>query len=178
MDEPTTGLDPLKQERFLTFLRREAARGTTVFFSSHVLGEVRKVCDRVGIVREGRLVELEDVAALLDRTGKTVRVTVGETVTPAEFALDGAHDVTVDGDADADGGDGTAITFTYTGAYEPLLEHLLGYDLLDLSIEEAPLEDVFMRFYGALDSTDHETTTGADADGRPERDTHQERPDA
>ena len=157
MDEPTSGLDPLKQERFLEFVRAEQARGKTFFFSSHILGEVRKVCDRIGIVRDGLLVELEDVDSLIDRTGKTVRASVGGTVTAAEFDIEGAHDVTVGGAADGpseatEETEETTVTFTYTGAYEPLLCHLLGYDLRDLAIEEAPLEEVFMRFYGEDDA--------------------------
>ena len=155
MDEPTSGLDPLKQEEFLEFVRAEQDRGKTFFFSSHILSEVRKVCDRIGIIRDGRLVELEDVASLIDRSGKTVRANIGGSITAAEFDIDGAHDVTVSGGSEptgdapeADGGeDATSVSFTYTGAYEPLLRHLLDYELLDLSIEEAPLEDVFMRFY-------------------------------
>ncbi|WP_254538315.1 ABC transporter ATP-binding protein [Halomarina litorea] len=159
MDEPTSGLDPLKQERFLEFVRAEQDRGKTFFFSSHILSEVRKVCDRVGIVRDGRLVELEDVDSLLDRTGKTVRARVGGPVAAADFAIEGAHDVTVGGEsstpvaAESDGGeDAVTVSFTYTGPYEPLLTHLLEYDLYDLTIEEAPLEDVFMRFYGEGDA--------------------------
>ena len=159
MDEPTSGLDPLKQERFLEFVRAEQARGKTFFFSSHILGEVRKVCDRIGIVRDGLLVELENVDSLIDRTGKTVRASVGGPVTAAEFDIEGAHDVTVGGDGTAGVSDGetptdeeTTVSFTYTGAYEPLLRNLLEYDLRDLAIEEAPLEDVFMRFYGEDDA--------------------------
>jgi len=158
MDEPTSGLDPLKQEALLEFVRAEQRRGTTFFFSSHILSEVRKVCDRVGIIREGQLVELEDVESLLDRSGKQVRVRLGETVSAADIDLEGAHDVAV---TEGGGGGGeagssetaTSVTFTYTGAYEPLLRTLLEYEVLDLSIEEAPLEDVFMRFYGADPST-------------------------
>jgi len=157
MDEPTSGLDPLKQEKFLEFIRAEQDRGKTFFFSSHILSEVRKVCDRVGIIREGKLVELEDVASLIDRSGKTVRASIAGSITAAEFDIDGAHDVTIRGgsasadDAPEAGGDATSVTFTYTGAYAPLLRNLLEYELLDLAIEEAPLEDVFMRFYGDHD---------------------------
>jgi len=161
MDEPTSGLDPLKQEELLEFIRAEQRRGKTFFFSSHILSEVRKVCDRVGIIRDGHLVELEDVESLLDRSGKLVRVRVGTDVDAEDLAIEGVHDVEVSGDGteasgDVDdgttpeeGADGaTTVSFTYTGAYEPLLRRLLEFDLLDLSIEEAPLEDIFMRFYG------------------------------
>lgn len=159
MDEPTSGLDPLKQDQFIEFIRAEQERGKTFFFSSHILGEVRKVCDRIGIIREGHLVELEDVESLLDRTGKVVRADIDGSVTADQVAIEGAHDITVSGESDApmpaeaDGGeDSTTVSFTYTGPYAPLLRHLLNYELLDLAIEEAPLEDVFMRFYGDHDS--------------------------
>ncbi|WP_284014765.1 ABC transporter ATP-binding protein [Halobaculum litoreum] len=182
MDEPTAGLDPLKQERFLSFVRAERARGKTFFFSSHVLGEVRKVCDRVGIVRDGRLAALEDVDDLLHRSGKAVRVEIAEPIEADAFALDGAHDVTVDGGGPepgtagaeeapgAAGGTATAgatVSFTYTGRYEPLLRHLLGYEVVDLTVEEAPLEEVFMRFYddGVAASPEPAAGTGALGDG-------------
>ncbi|MFB6074880.1 MAG: ABC transporter ATP-binding protein [Haloarculaceae archaeon] len=208
MDEPTSGLDPLKQEQLLEFVRREQRRGKTFFFSSHVLSEVRKVCDRAAIIRQGHLVELEAIESLIDRSGKTVRARVGGHVTAADVSLEGAHDIQVSGDGgdsdasdDRDGsgdggdrdasGDGsngdasddgerdtrgergggadeeaTTLAFTYTGAYEPLLRRLLEYDLLDLTIEEAPLEDVFMRFYGEDPA---ERVDAVESDEPPER---------
>jgi ABC-2 type transport system ATP-binding protein len=180
MDEPTSGLDPLMQERFYEFIRDEQAKGTTFFFSSHILSEVQKICDRVGVIRNGHLVELEDVETLLERGGKRVSVHVAESVEAGAFAIEGAHDVSVTGDeqpvqptaadgsgddpptesedASSGGRDGTSVSFTYTGDYNTLLEHLTGYDVLDLDIEDAPLEDVFMRFYGEVDP-DHEPST-------------------
>jgi len=189
MDEPTSRLDPLMQERFYEFVRDEQAAGKTFFFSSHILSEVQKVCDRVGVIRDGHLVELEDVATLLDRGGKRVSVRVADPVKGGEFAIEGTHDVSISGDegaagpavADgsgstaetestaegesttegesiagsepADGGEGspggregTSVSFIYTGDYNPLLSHLVEYDILDLDIADAPLEDVFMRF--------------------------------
>lgn len=139
MDEPTSGLDPLKQELFHEFLRDERERGTTIFFSSHVLGEVRQVCDRVGILRDGRLVALEDVDSLLNRGGKRVRVRLGEELSEAEFTIEEMVDL----HALADG-----FQFTYTGEYNALLRHLAGYDVVDIEIGEPPLEDVFMHYYG------------------------------
>ncbi|SEH16178.1 ABC-2 type transport system ATP-binding protein [Natronorubrum sediminis] len=158
LDEPTSGLDPLMQHRFAEFLRRERERGVTVFFSSHVLGEVRRLCDRVGIIRNGRLVAVEPVESLLDRSGKVVRVRAVEGIPIETFAFDGVHDLEattnrLDGQRDdVDGGDSeatiTECTFTFTGDVNALLERVREYPLQDLSIEEAPLEDVFMRFYG------------------------------
>jgi ABC-2 type transport system ATP-binding protein len=139
MDEPTSGLDPLKQERFNRFLREERDRGTTVLFSSHVLGEVRRVCDRVGIIRDGRLVALEDVETLLHRGGKRVRVRTATSLEPDEFDVDGAVDLRTNE---------REAQFTFTGDYNALIDALSGYDVLDLDVEEPPLEEVFMHFYG------------------------------
>jgi ABC-2 type transport system ATP-binding protein len=179
MDEPTAGLDPLMQERFYEFIRDEQEQGVTFFFSSHVLSEVQKICDRVGVIRNGHLVELEDVETLLDRGGKRVAVHVAEPVAPEAFAIEGAHDVSVTGDeqspnptatdgsgttTSASGREGTSVSFTYTGDYNALLSHLVEYDVLDLDIADAPLEDVFMRFYGEVDPNGESAAAGSEAD--------------
>ena len=197
MDEPTSGLDPLMQERFYEFIRDEQSKGKTFFFSSHILSEVQKICDRVGVIRNGHLVELEDVETLLDRGSKRVSVRIAGPIEAGEFAIAGAHDLSITGDeqpsrqAAADGGersnasrttedernessesecernerpDGsdtasgdredTSVSFTFTGDYNELLAHLVNYDVLDLDISDAPLEDVFMRFYGEVEPDD------------------------
>lgn len=137
MDEPTSGLDPLKQASFNDFLADERERGTTIFFSSHVLSEVRKVCERVGIIRDGRLAELADIETLLDRSGRLVTVRVEESVDASDFAFEGVHDLSID----------DSVRFLFTGEYDELIERLGEFTVIDLEIEEAPLEDVFMRFY-------------------------------
>ena len=161
MDEPTSGLDPLMQDRFYEFVEAEQARGTTFFFSSHILSEVRKVCDRVGIVRDGRLVALEDVEELLDRSGKRVRVEVAGSFAAEEFDFAGVHDVELDGE------EGHA-QFMFTGSYDDLLDHLRGYHVRDLDVEEAPLEDVFMRFYGEQSDAEKRANETEQSTTRPE----------
>ena len=179
MDEPTSGLDPLMQREFNEFLRTERRRGTTVFFSSHVLSEVRQVCDRVGILRDGRLVTVESVEELLDRSGKFVRLRASGSLDPDALDVEGAHELRIDtvetdgsradatatadgvlsseasqgsSDRRSDGGNVvTEATFTYTGDVNDLIERLASLPLLDLDVEEAPLEEVFMRFYGGED---------------------------
>ena len=158
MDEPTAGLDPLMQRRFEEFVRAERERGTTVFLSSHVLSEVRRLCDRVGIIRDGRIVTVERVADLIGRSGKVVAARVAGSVEADAVTIDGAHDVAArsatvaDAEtaaADADGAaTATELSFTYTGDVNDLVDFLDGLDLLELDVREAPLEDVFMRFYG------------------------------
>ena len=175
MDEPTSGLDPLMQQRFNEFVREERDRGTTVFFSSHVLSEVRRVCDRVAILRNGKLVTTEKIESLLDRSGKFVHARIQGRVGSDAFDGSAVHDferVVVDdedGNRDAiDGADSgelatvTEVRFTYTGDVNDLLTSLANHDLLDLDIEEAPLEEVFMRFYGAEDGSTAEERGDAD----------------
>jgi len=156
MDEPTSGLDPLMQRKFNEFVDAEKDDGMTVFLSSHVLSEVRRVCDRVGVLREGRLVTTERIEALLDRTGKFVRVRVAGDVGPDAFAVDGVHDVvcstTDGGEAGDSDGPVTECTFTFTGDVNDLVTRLGEHRLVDLDVEEAPLEEVFMRFYGETDA--------------------------
>jgi ABC-2 type transport system ATP-binding protein len=143
MDEPTSGLDPLKQEAFNGFLREERDRGTTVFFSSHVLGEVRRVCDRVGIIRDGRLVTVEDVEELLARGGKRVRVHTERPLTVADLGIDGVVDFVAEG---------REAQFTFTGDYDALFAALAARRIVDIEIDEPPIEDVFMHFYGDEDA--------------------------
>ncbi|MFC3958939.1 ABC transporter ATP-binding protein [Halovivax cerinus] len=140
MDEPTSGLDPLKQEEFNEFARNECERGKTLFFSSHVLSEVRRICDRVGILRDGKLVGLEDVETLMEQGGKRVRLRTTDEARTELTALDGVSDV----QTFADG-----IQFIYTGEYNTLLRELATHDVREIDISEPPLEDIFMHYYGA-----------------------------
>lgn len=138
LDEPTGGLDPLKQARFHEFIRAERDRGVSVFFSSHILSEVRRICDRVGILRGGELVELAEIESMLRRGGKRVIIEY-ETDGPDPTAWDDVHNLERVGDA---------YQFMYTGSYTSLLNRLAGAEVVDVTIEEPPLEDVFMHYYG------------------------------
>lgn len=134
MDEPTSGLDPLMQQSFYEFLRREREKGRTMFFSSHILSEVDKVCDRVGIIKGGRIIALEGVGALKDKMGKIVRVKINED--PEEF----------EGPEEMEFEDGW-IRFVIPGDIDPWVKRLSDYEVQDLEIREFSLEDIFMRYY-------------------------------
>ena len=142
MDEPTSGLDPLKQEAFHEFLRAERACGKTVFFSSHILGEVRRVCDRVGIIRDGRLITVEQVDELLARGGKQVRLHAETPLTEADFDVEGVVGFETEG---------REARFTFTGDYNDLFAALADRRIVDVEIDEPPIEEVFMHFYGGED---------------------------
>ncbi|WP_280586979.1 ABC transporter ATP-binding protein [Halorubrum sp. Boch-26] len=165
MDEPTGGLDPLKQEAFNEFVREERDRGTTVFFSSHVLSEVRRVCDRVGILRAGSLVELENVEALLHRSGKHVRVHASDAAVAAIADLDGV----VDPERFTEG-----VQFIYAGDVNALLRELATHDVRDVEIGEPPIEDVFAHYYGSEEAADESEGNGGGAEARNESDAAEE----
>ncbi len=98
LDEPTGGLDPLVQEEFLDVVEETKAEGRTVFFSSHNLAEVERVCDRVGIIRGGKLVAVETTDTLVDKSFRHVRLTFEEPVDGESFgALPGVEDLKSDG---------------------------------------------------------------------------------
>ncbi|MWV40768.1 ABC transporter ATP-binding protein [Natrialba sp. INN-245] len=154
LDEPTSGLDPLKQDRLHQFLERERDAGKTIFFSSHVLSEVQRVCDRVGIIREGELVALEDIDALLERSGKRVWVHLAEPVDEARFATDEMIDLEI---VDS------AVQFTYTGEYNALIDHLGEFDIANVEITDPQLDEIFKHYYG--EGTPTERTDGEPARG-------------
>jgi len=137
LDEPTSGLDPLLQEEFAGLVRERVDDGASVLLSSHVLGEVAALCDRVGVLREGHLVAVETVAELRSRGGKQVRVRVAEDVDRADFERRGIMNLRV----------GDTVSFTWTGEYDALIDLLSGYTVLDLDVVDAPLEEAFMTFY-------------------------------
>lgn len=139
MDEPTAGLDPLKQDHLHAFIETERERGVTIFFSSHILSEVQRVCDRVGILREGELIRLEDIESLVSRGGKRVRVKSTDDVDTLDFSPDEMIDVEVIGDT---------VQFTFTGDYDQLISQLGKMSLTDIDIRDPDLEDIFMHYYG------------------------------
>ncbi len=138
LDEPTGGLDPLMQHRFFELLLEEKARGATIFFSSHVLSEVERLCDRVAIIKEGRLLRVEGVAELRANRYKKVRVELASGGHDALRGLLGANSFQRDGNS---------IEFLYAGRLGELISALGGLSIDNLSIEEPSLEEIVMRYY-------------------------------
>jgi ABC-2 type transport system ATP-binding protein len=138
MDEPTNGLDPLVQQTFMDMLREEASHGTTIFMSSHVLSEVEKACNRVAIIKEGRIVAEEQVEALRQKSGKVLEVRFGEPLTREIFYLPGISNVTRNNGS---------YRMTVTGNMEEILQAIAAYKIADINIHQMTLEDVFMHYY-------------------------------
>lgn len=137
LDEPTGGLDPLMEMAFRETVREAKARGQTVFLSSHILSEVEAVCDRVGILRGGRLVDEGTLAELRHLGAQTVEVTFAGPV-PALPQIDGV--------AVAAAGE-NALSFEVTGSVAPLLSALAGKDVVSLRSREPSLEEIFLHHY-------------------------------
>lgn len=153
LDEPTSGLDPIVRARLFDRLRDEVAGGTTVFFSSHALGEVEATCERVAIVNRGRVVAYDDVAALRRRAMRRVHATFAEGGTGGD-ALTGLASRRLDGVESLER-HGTSITFLYRGPIPPLLDALAAASPTDVRIEEASLEDVFLADFAPVRNGAH-----------------------
>jgi ABC-2 type transport system ATP-binding protein len=137
LDEPTAGLDPLMQRRFFDLVREENARGVTVFFSSHILGEVQRLCTRVGIIREGKIVEISDIRTLQQNNYKKVRVTA-EGLNATSFDLPGVTNLQTENGS---------VHFFFKGDINAVLQKMSGVRVADVTIEEPTLEEIFMHYY-------------------------------
>ena len=145
LDEPSSGLDPNGARELREIVEREAADGTTVFFSSHILGQVEAVCDRVGIIREGELVAVDTIEGLRENVGGGSTLVVEVDSVPEDAAhrlksLDGVSEVTIEGTT-------LRITCEDDVKMDAVSElETLGADVSDFSTEEAPLEDLFAAY--------------------------------
>jgi ABC-2 type transport system ATP-binding protein len=137
LDEPTSGLDPLMQRKFFDLIRAENARGVTVFFSSHILGEVQRLCNRVGIIREGKIVEISDIRTLQKNNYKKVNMTAGK-LSPAAVKMPGVTNIQAENDS---------LHFFFKGDINSLLKKISGLKVTDVTIEEPTLEEIFMHYY-------------------------------
>lgn len=139
LDEPTTGLDPLMQEKFFDLLRSENRKGMTIFYSSHVLSEVQMLCQRIAIIKEGKIIKVEDIETLRKRQLKKVYIEFGDEGKSGTFNIPGMESVEY--------GPGNALFFMYPGDVNQLIGRLAGRKIIDLTIEEPSLEEIFMHYY-------------------------------
>jgi ABC-2 type transport system ATP-binding protein len=137
LDEPTLGLDPLMQRKFFDLIREENARGATVFFSSHILGEVQRLCNRVGIIKEGRIIEVSDIRTLQQNNYKRIYV-AADAIPDDYFDLPGVTNL-----EPTNGG----VRFFYKGDIDAIVARISALDLIDVTIEEPTLEEIFMHYY-------------------------------
>ena len=140
LDEPTSGLDPLVQQEFYAVIREAKAEGRTVFLSSHILSEVEKTCDRVGIIRDGRLVRVDRTTALRDLAHHTVELVFTDAVPVEEFqALPGVSNVVAEDHV---------LRMRVSGSISPIVRAAAKYPLADFVSREPSLEETFLAEYG------------------------------
>jgi ABC-2 type transport system ATP-binding protein len=138
LDEPTSGLDPLMQQKFFELLREENKKGATILFSSHILSEVQKLCDRVAIIKEGEIVKVETMSALTENSYKKFRLEAVNQVTSDVFQLDGVTDIKVKE---------KTVSFIYKGNMNAIISKIAEIPLQNLWVEEPTLEEIFMHYY-------------------------------
>lgn len=137
LDEPTAGLDPLMQQNFFNLIREENQRGATVFFSSHILGEVQRLCNRVAIIKEGRVIKLQDIKTLQKDNYKKIRI-AAENLDEKAFNFQGVTNLSRE--------DGV-LSFFYKGDINQITRVIGGMKLQDVTIEEPSLEEIFIHYY-------------------------------
>ncbi len=138
LDEPTGGLDPLMQRKFFELIHEENKKGVTVLFSSHILSEVQKICTRVGIIKDGKMVKVEEISTLEHNNYKRFRIEMMELVPADYFDLAGISNLSVD--------DKTA-SFIFNGDINKIIEKLYARKVSNLIVEEPSLEEIFMHYY-------------------------------
>ena len=140
MDEPTSGLDPLIQQTFYDLLKEENERGTTIFLSSHVLSEVQRLCDRVAILREGKLVGVQSMKELRGNGYKKISLTAKNAIPEDLFSIPGTANLEWDKSK-------TSVSFMFSGTVMTIMNQLHRLELEDILIEEPSLEEVFLHYY-------------------------------
>ena len=136
MDEPTTGLDPIMQKRFIDQIIKEKERGASILLSSHILQEVQRVCDRVAVIKEGKIIAVEEMKNL---KGKYLKEVTFETKqSKPEIHLSGVSNLTVND---------RLYSFTYNGNIKDLVEFISSIDIINVKIEDSSLDKIFIHFY-------------------------------
>ncbi|MDO3411136.1 ABC transporter ATP-binding protein [Saccharibacillus sp. CPCC 101409] len=144
LDEPTSGLDPLMQQRFFDLLAEENRKGATVFFSSHILSEVQKMCSRVAFIKEGELIKLEKMSDLQADSYKRFTLEAASAIR--------AEDLQIEGVSKLENGQGAnSVTFMFKGDINDMLRRISGIELRNISIEEPDLEEIFLHYYAKED---------------------------
>lgn len=138
LDEPTSGLDPLMQQKFFELIAEENKKGATVFFSSHILSEVQKMCSRVAFIKEGRIIKLERMSDLQENSYKRFSIETKTAASREAFNIEGVSDIKLKGNE---------VKFIFRGNINSIMKRLAEIDLHNISIEEPDLEEIFMHYY-------------------------------
>lgn len=142
LDEPTGGLDPLMQKNFAELILQEKSRGKTILMSSHSFGEIEKTCDRVGIIKNGKLIATENIHDIKEKKRKIFIVTFDNATTADNFAKSNDFEII--------GVKSNTVKLSVTGNVTKFIRALNKYAVIDLDTESSSLEDIFMHYYGGI----------------------------
>lgn len=138
LDEPTSGLDPLMQQKFFELIKQENQKGVTVLLSSHILSEVQKLCNRVAIIKEGRIVKIETIENLRGENYKRIIIETDTDLSLDYFNIDGVNDFTINNHT---------YSFLYKGDINIIIKKLAMLNIKNITIHEPDLEEIFMHYY-------------------------------
>ncbi|MFP7298500.1 ATP-binding cassette domain-containing protein [Neobacillus niacini] len=138
LDEPTSGLDPLMQQKFFELLEEENKKGATILFSSHILTEVQRLCNRVAIIKEGKIVTVEKISTLKENTYKKFKVETKSPLDQDYFNILGVNKLEVRENH---------TSFLFKGNINDIMKKIADIEITNLWIEEPDLEEIFMHYY-------------------------------
>lgn len=136
MDEATSGLDPLMQEAFYEILLEEKKKGTTIFFSSHILSEIKRICDKVAIIKEGKIINIDDMNNIEDSDVVRIKIT-------SDYNKDILKELKLSEDSIKN----KTLEFIYKDDINNLMKILSKYNIKKLLIEELDIEEIFIHYY-------------------------------
>lgn len=142
LDEPTSGLDPLMQQKFFDLIAQENKKGATIFFSSHILSEVQKMCSRVAFIKEGKIIKTEKMSSLQENSYKRFSIEAKSVLNKDEFNINGVSSFEIKNN--------TAY-FIFKGNINTIMKKISELELRNISIEEPDLEEIFMHYYAKED---------------------------
>lgn len=138
LDEPTSGLDPLMQQKFFDLLLAENKKGAAILLSSHVLSEVQRLCSRVAIIKEGKIIKLEKISDLTENNYKKFKIKTKEEIGKDYFELVGINNLKIEG---------KEVSFLFKGNINHILKKISDLEILNIWIEEPGLEEIFIHYY-------------------------------
>ncbi len=138
LDEPTSGLDPLMQQKFFDLLEEENKKGSTILMSSHVLSEVQRMCTRVAIIKEGKIIKLEKMSNLTENNYKKFKLELKSSIDQKTFNIPGVSNLELKG---------SILSFLFKGNVNNILKKITEVELKNVWIEEPSLEEIFMHYY-------------------------------
>jgi ABC-2 type transport system ATP-binding protein len=138
LDEPTSGLDPLMQQKFFELLEAENRKGATILFSSHILSEVQRLCNRVAIIKEGQIVTVEKISTLKENTYKKFKIETKSALDKNYFNISGVNNVEVKNNV---------TSFLFKGNINTIMKKIADIEIVNLWVEEPDLEEIFMHYY-------------------------------